>query len=207
MNLKWICFGQYLEKGMDYYNQGMYADAKGFFQKAFCVNPSDFVLNFWLMRVAVMTHDYTGAKEYLAKCIEMKPALNELLIDPWSKVLDDSIQGKELGDLETLNQKTNKLLEHCQRNRDFTIYDFVGVVALYYLSWSVYEFILDVLQFRLRIQMTIHLVSYVYIIKFLIFLVPIGLYYFHKPLCTPNLWIELGKVKRCFSELCKNNSF
>lgn len=207
VNHKWRCFGQALEKGIDFYNRKMYADAKEFFQEAFSINCDDFVINFWLMRVAIMTHDYTGAREYLSKCIQIEPKLKDLLIDPWYKVLNDSMQGKESEELETLNQRTNELLDYCHRNKEFSIYTFVGIVGFYFLSSSIYEFTLDILQLQFHIQMTIHLISYIYLFKFLFFLLPVAFYYNYKSLCTPNLWIELCRVKRCFNELCRNNSF
>jgi len=200
-------FGQALEKGIDFYNRRMYADAKEFFQKAFCINRDDFVINFWLMRVSIMTLDYTSGQEFLSRCIQIEPKLKDMLIDPWCKVLNESLQGKESDELETLNQKTNELLDRCHQDRNFTIYNFVGVLALYFLTLSIYEFVLDVLQFRFRIQMTIHLISYIYLLKVLFFSLPIALYYFHKSLYTPNLWIELCRVKRCFNELGRNNRF
>lgn len=196
---KWLSFDRDIEKGSELYNKRMYVESKSYFRRAENNNSNNFIVNFWLMRVTIMTCDYINAKDYLTKCVNINSTLKEKLIDPWADLLNQT----KASNLVDLNEKTNKLLESYQRDRTFTILDLCGVFLLYYFVQKIYSLTLYFTKINDR-----YWEGYIYISFIgLFFYVPITIYYYFKPRLKPNLWKEIIQTKEKNKQLFKQKGY
>jgi membrane protease YdiL (CAAX protease family) len=194
MILNWISFGKKLGIGINLYTQEKYEEAKVCFLKAAQINNNDFVVNFWLLRVTILLHEYNVAEEYATKCSKISHNLVEPLISPWCSAMQEIQHNADSVNIEILNHDTDQLLIKYQQNRNFKFWDIglqqgiIVFLSFFFAFFPLSPMFSDVL--------SVYASYLVYI-----------LYYYYKPKLIPNLWNQYNLAIFEVKKILSNSSF
>lgn len=136
-------YGRLLKDAIFCYKQGEYANAKELLSKAFIQKPKDFMTSFWIARTATTLAEYDRARKHLSICAQLRPDLDQQLIEPWISQVD-AAQGEVIsaGILAEKDREIDKRLEAYTSQYNLSFKDVVIFCLPFYLGSQVLSTVL-----------------------------------------------------------------
>ena len=164
--------------GIHAYRLGEYQKADNLLNGALELDRINFAANIWKVRTLVMLGEYVEAIHIIDT--HPKKKLNTKLSDLFLKwkefcLIKVQLNADESEDISQMNRETDELMEQYQHQRDFTLWDIIVALGMFFVI------VLLVIQFRVFNEVRFSVVS-------LIYTVMMAYYYYAKSILPMNIY-------------------